>query len=529
MGKKTFFVCEFLSLAIDADGVYIETFKKGFPIGQLNDVLSRHPEINITHFAKLSNAIINAPQPPQKIGALKERIVINITDDALKAYVTYNLPVEELEMKNRDKLIKETMEQLSKHGIVFGIFNDLFFSEILSGKPYLIAEGIPAVDGSDSIIRTYEIKEPKPLVSKDGKVNFYELQLINKVKAGEWLGERIEATLGIPGKTVTGDVIKPAKGKNYPLSYDNNTVVEIYEGQKTTLYSRINGAVIYADGKIAVSDYLQIDGDVDFKTGNIKFDGFVTINGTVADGFYVEATKDIEINSPYGIGNVKGILSTNGSIYIKGGISSRDKAEIKASKNIFTKFVDNAVLSCGGSMHIGYYCKNSIINANDIVIDSPNGHIIGGNVSAEVRVLAPVIGSEIERRTIIEVRGFNRALLTKQLDEIINRINYLKCEQQMLKQKLSTYHGHSQVDDLNLKEYNMIFEKIFEIKDEINHLEEKRKLLASNLKAKGEGEICISKKAYPNCCLRIMGNTIELASQTLATTYFIQNGEIKQI
>jgi len=44
---------------------------------------------------------------------------------------------------------------------------------------------------------------------------------------------------------------------------------------------------------------------VDFKTGNINFDGFVTIKGTVADGFSVVAVKDVEILGTIGIGSVK--------------------------------------------------------------------------------------------------------------------------------------------------------------------------------------------------------------------------------
>jgi len=51
--------------------------------------------------------------------------------------------------------------------------------------------------------------------------------------------------------------------------------------------------------------HLEIDGDVDFKKGNINFDGFVTIKGTVADGFSVVAVKDVEILGTIGIGSVK--------------------------------------------------------------------------------------------------------------------------------------------------------------------------------------------------------------------------------
>jgi len=176
---------------------------------------------------------------------------------------------------------------------------------------------------------------------------------------------------------------------------------------------------------------------VDFKTGNIIFDGYVTIKGTVTDGFYVEATKDIEINSPLGLGNVKGIKSREGSIYIKGGISSKSFSEISARKNIYTKFVDNVKLSCGGTAHIGFYCINSMVEAKEVFIESIKGNIMGGQVKAEVKITVPVLGSPLEPRTVLILTGFDRKKLSKMLEDIVDRIDRIKEEQMDIKLYLS--------------------------------------------------------------------------------------------
>ena len=244
----------------------------------------------------------------------------------------------------------------------------------------------------------FNLEEPKPQIREDGKVDYYDLKLINKVKPGDWLGERINATEGIPGNSVYGTPILPSKGKNYPLLYDRNTVYEIEQGNKVVLYSKIGGAVNYSNGKIMVSNYLEIDGDVDFKTGNINFDGYVSIKGTVTDGFSVEATKDIEINCDLGLGNVKSIKSHEGSIFIKGGIASKDTAEIYAGKNVFTRFLDNVRLSCGGIVHIGFYCINSEVNAKEVFLESIRGNIIGGRINAEVKVTTAILGSNSKEK-----------------------------------------------------------------------------------------------------------------------------------
>jgi uncharacterized protein (DUF342 family) len=170
---------------------------------------------------------------------------------------------------------------------------------ICNERPILIAEGIPPENGKDSVIKMYELKDPKPEIKVDGNVDHYELHLINMVNAGDWLGERIEPTPGGPGKTVKGDVIPAMPGKKYPLMYDRSSVKEEYKDGVTVLRAARNGAVYYKGDKIGVYNHLEIDDNIDFKTGNIDFDGFVTVKGSIEDSFSVIADKDIEILGEY--------------------------------------------------------------------------------------------------------------------------------------------------------------------------------------------------------------------------------------
>ncbi|HHV99487.1 MAG TPA: DUF342 domain-containing protein [Clostridiaceae bacterium] len=529
MESRTIFSNEYLTIYENSKEIFIETYKKGFPIDELYNIMSSHPEIGLKSFKELRDSIFNAPKPPTKIGELKEPISVKISDNKMAAYLVFNLPPEQLKMENRDALIKSVMKLLEEKRIVHGIKHDILKGELVNGKQYTIAEGTPPVNGRDAVVKMYELADPKPVVGEYGKVDFYELKLINRVNIGDWLGERIEATEGIPGLTVTGEAVKPVKGRNIPLNYDKNSVHEIQLGSKTVLYSKINGAVNYSDGRISVSNHLEIDGDVNPATGNIKFDGYVTINGTVMEGFTVEVTKDIEIKGDLGISNVKSIISTGGSIFLKGGISSKKGSEIRAAKNIYAKYIDNAIVSCGGTLHIGYYCKDSVVNAREVIVDSTNGQIFGGQINVDVRIYTPILGSEIERKTVIEVRGFNRSVMESQLEHISDRINELRKEQQNLKQSLLAYKLDSQIDEIKYKEYERLLEKAYSIKEELKSLEEERKNIASYLKAKGEGEISIGKRVFPNCTLIIKKNIIEVTSPLLATTYFIQNGSVKQI
>ncbi len=517
---------EFIKIYLLADGLYIEYFKSGMTFNQLNGIITSYPQFQIIDFNVIKDAIGSAPRPPKKFGIMKERMLIKVSDDGLKATIIYNLPKKELDIKNRDSLVKETYENLSKNNIIFGIKRELFFGDLEAGKPYVIAEGEASVDGKDSVIKMYELSERKPEIKEDGKTDYYELKLINKVKAGDWLGERIEATDGFPGRTVTGVTLKTNKGKNAPLLYDKNSVYEILVNNKTTLYSKINGAANYVDGKISVSNHLEIDGDVDFNTRNIEFDGYVTVKGTVLDGFSVIATKDIEINSPLGLGNVKEIKSLEGSIFIKGGIVAKDPIQISAKNDIFTKFVNNVILRCGGIAHMGFYCINSNVYAKEVFIESTKGNIIGGNIKAELKVTAPVIGSALEVKTVVEVTGFNRNALTEKLESVVRKIESLRNEQVSLKQELSTA-SQNEMTSVEARIYNKNLLRLNEIREELKALEYERKSLTRNLRTKGDGEITITKKVFPNCTLIIKSLRTEIRSPSIATSLYYSDGELK--
>jgi len=527
MNDKILYSDEYIAIYLIVDSLYLESFKKGMPISQLNDIVNSHPEFIITDFNAIKNAINNAPQPPKKFGVLKEKISIKISEDKLKATVTYYAPKDYFDIKKRKTLMKETYEALKNNNITFGIKRDFFLSNIEAGKTYVIAEGNPCIDGEDSIIKMYQLKEAKPEIKEDGKTNYYDLKLINAVKAGDWLGERIEAKEGSPGRTVTGEIIVPRKGKQFPLLYDKNTVYEVSLNDRTVLYSKIDGAVNYVEGRITVANHLEINGDVDFNTGNIKFDGYVSINGTVTDGFSVEATKDIEINSPLGLGNVKAIRSHQGSIFIKGGIVSKNHSLIEAKKDIYTKFADNAILRCGGLVNIGFYCINSTVEAKEVCIESPKGSIIGGYTKAETKVTSAMIGSSLEVKTVVEVSGFDRDYYLKKLEDIKQNLEDLRSERQDLKKELSDA-SRQELSPNDIKMYNQLFNRLAEIQEKIKALEYEQKNINRYLRTKGNGEITVTKRIYPNCTFIVNKHQVEITKPTIATSFYCINNELKQ-
>lgn len=519
MSANIIYSDEYLAITAEKNDVFVESFKKGFTLDKVSSILSAHPEIGITNLSALRSSLMSAPVKPQKIGELRERVHLEVTPSALTATVTFNLSQDEL--NSNDILRSEILKLLDHNGIIYGINLDFLNKELRPGIPYTAAQGIPAEDGTDARITMYELRESKPEIRKDGKVDYYEMQLINRVKPGDWLGERLEATDGKTGKTVRGEEIKPVKGKTAVLNYDRNSVAEVSTEGKATLYSRLSGAVNYTSGRISVSNHLEINGDAGVSTGNIKFDGYLTIKGTILDGFTVEATRDIEINSELGLGNIKGLISTNGSIYIKGGISAKERVEVRAARNVFVKFADNARIICGETAHIGYYSLNCDISARDVIFDSSNGQVIGGHIKSEIHISVPIGGSEMERKTTLEVTGFDRQTLATRLDEVFHEIGMKKAEQQKLKSGADTGMGGTDPASLS--------DRIYLLREETKSLEEERKYIAGYLKAKGDGEISITKRLFPNCAIILGGRNAEYKPDTVMATFYLKDGEIKQI
>jgi len=529
MQQNIVFKSEFISITIRQEGFYIESYRRGMTLEQFNRLMSDHPEIKITSIMVIRNALVNAPRAPEKFGEAKERIIIDVSEDELKVYLTLCVDEEELSGSGKANLFKDIMRKLNEKGITFGIKNSVLLGNLVNNRQMLVAEGIAPVDGVDSEIKMYEMRDVKPEVKEDGNVDHYELSLINRVNAGDWLGERTDPREGSLGRTVKGSTILPAKGNLLPLFYDRNTVKEVYADGKTTLYARINGAVHYDGERIGVSNHLEITSNVDFKTGNIEFDGFLTVKGSIEDSFSVEASKDIEILGDFGLGSVKGIESKEGSIFIKGGIAGKNKAVIRSRKNIYTKFVSDTTIICEGSVHVGFYCLNSTIKAKEVILDSPRSQIIGGNIEAEIRVAASIIGSSSEKRTTVIVNGFNRKTLKSNVDKLAEIIESVKVDLVKAKQEVAVYTNTSGLS----KEQVVMFEKIkgnyFDIRDKLKLLEEERKTLINYLKTAGEGEISVLKKIYPNTMLEIKGLIKEINKPLLGTKFYAQDGQIKEM
>lgn len=521
---------DFIEITRESGLLYIKSNRQGMNLELFNKIMKDTlPNVKITNFNAIKNALLNAPTQPAAFGEERQRINISISDDVLKAYMTLYVTSEDLSPINRTKLVKEIIDALAQAGVNYGIKTMLLAGDLKSGIEYLVAEGLPAINGEDAKIKLYEIAAPQPQIIDSGNVNHYELNLINRVNIGDWLGERMDPTPGFPGKNVRGKEIPPIPGRNLPLLYDRISVKEEYKDGITTLLSKKNGAVYYKGDTIGVYDYLEIKGDINFSTGNIDFDGFLSVKGTIEDNFSVVANKDIEILGDYGVGAADKITSREGNVYIKGGIAGKNKAIVRCHKNLYVKYLSDITVECEGSVYIGFYCMNSNIRAKQVIVDSPRGRISGGQIDAEIRVSAAEIGTRAETRTMIRVRGFDRNSMKTQLDEAIEKMNEAKNAISVVKQHLQVYGSTSDLSPEQRKNFEDLRNRYADIKDELKELEYTYKNLNEYLKTPGDGAVIAKTRIYPKVRVEIKGQSEEILKEAAMITYYNRDNHLQTL
>lgn len=520
---------ENVEIILEEDQVYIKVLQKQYELSAFQEVLKDFPRIKITQFIALKAAITNAIDQLVNIGEYKPIVELSVSNDHLKAYAILNLTNAQFKDYDKKELIALIVDKCKDEGIIFGIdFNEIMTNMIPLEK-FVIAKGLLPTAGEEAIIHLYEIDDLKPQIFEDGKVNHYELNLINKVNRGDWVGERIEPTHGIPGKSVYGAIVPAIPGKQHKLVYDKKTITEILneDETKTTLTAKRVGAVVYENGILAICNYLEIDGKVSFETGNIDFDGHVEVKNSVEDNFSVKADQNIQIMGKIGLGGIDTIESREGSIYIRGGIAGKNKAKIICDGDLYTKFAADCTIECKGSVNIGYYAMNTNIKAKEVILESYNSKIIGGTIEATIRVVSGEIGSRADVPTSIKVTGFNRIAYKEEYDNINILIEQTKEQITYLNQKLSIYSPNN----LDSKQRQILsdLEEAFEgLNKKLKMLYEKKKKYISYLHSKGDGEIQVQKSIYTNVTLEVC-NHLHVVNKIshLPVSYYVINNEFK--
>lgn len=369
-----------------------------------------------------------------------------------KAEVTQNgLRLKPAWRMSRDKMIlrvevdqtdfagKEvTLERMRTHlpSVLEAIEEQLDFTPVVealeksaaTGKSVTatVAEGILPDEGRAAHLElSFNAGNAAGTLRDDGSMDFRERADLHAVDEGFELGKLFPAKAGEFGYDLFGNPIKPqevekirVKGGPGVTSTVDNEGVTIFTAART-------GVARFVDGTLEVVDLLEIPGDVDYETGNIRAEqGSIHIKGDVKSGFLVECSGDVVID---GVVEEADIIA--GGLVIAGGVIMNGDNSIKAEGDVSAHFFRNANIEAGGEVSADQEISLcNVTAAGKVSVLGAQGIISGGHIISGDDIHASVIGNKACLETCVEIRmpstvGDNLNAAQKEFKEELERLD----------------------------------------------------------------------------------------------------------
>ena len=194
----------------------------------------------------------------------------------------------------------EIHQELQKSGVIFGINEEAVFRFSLDpGDPVVVARGVPPAPGRDGYLEVlFNQKDPARVLDVEtDTVDFRETSDIISVDADDLLVRAYPPEDGTEGIAVTGEAIQPPKPKAVTLQAGK----EVYlGGEGDRAYAKVSGRPWVREAgqlKIVHCEPVYVhQGDVDIKTGHLRFKGDVRIHGNVCEAMEVEVAGNLEVH-----------------------------------------------------------------------------------------------------------------------------------------------------------------------------------------------------------------------------------------
>jgi uncharacterized protein (DUF342 family) len=296
--------------------------------------------------------------------------------------------------------LKEVEIALKKRNVRAGIDWNLLSAALRDKKPgpHLAAQKKPAKQGEPArILQKVNFNDlNKPKLLEDGRVDFRSLDQILQVKTGQTLAIKMPHGLGEKGTELDGTELPAIPGEDLDLSGGENTLLS---GDGRELTSALDGfAYIDSEGRLSVGALFVVDGDVNFKCGNINYQGDVLIRGNVMADFVVQATGSIQIE-----GDVEAAqILAGANLTIDGGVFGREKAKLQAKNILRVRSAQDCSLKAE-KLEFERTLKNCTIDCGILLSKSPNSMLSSCQIKVSKIAQIVKVGPSGANPTQIEV------------------------------------------------------------------------------------------------------------------------------
>ncbi|HBE02794.1 MAG: hypothetical protein A2096_03730 [Spirochaetes bacterium GWF1_41_5] len=253
----------------------------------------------------------------------------------------------------------------------------------------------------------FHVKSLKPEentgnIRAESRVDFHEFSPFQEIQEQTLIAEKITARPGSPGIDISGKTIPVPELIDKPFKPGENIIVE--EKEDRTLYrAGITGILTLHENSCAISSDLQIKGNVDLSTGNIKYSRNIIIDGNVSASFSVQSGGDITIK-----GSVEDNtrISCSGNLKIEKGLLGINTTAV-VQGNAEIDFIQDAYVRAGKKLIIGNYLYNARVFCHDLEVQGKNikhntkGAVVGGKANAFCSMLLHSAGSPAVKTELV--------------------------------------------------------------------------------------------------------------------------------
>ncbi len=396
----------FFQIVVKQDGTYLKLYaaEQGGEAVSYEEISKYLMDRNIFEYDKLAigRALTANEEDEVRIAEaltiiLDETVRVTISEDRMYAVARFYPPSDGGKLMEKDDIVS----MLVRSGVKYGL-NEEAIENYLKDRRYctnyILARATFPVQGHDATI-TYHFNTnltQKPKRNEDGSVDFHQLDLISHCSKNQLLATLDPMDPGKPGIDVCGTVLRPNKVTNRVLRHGKNVFLS-EDGLK--MYSKVDGHVSLVDGRVFVSDSLEVAADVDASTGDIDYEGNVIVKGNVITGFSIRAKGNVEVN-----GVVEGAyIEAGGQIVLKRGMQGMNKGVLRANGNIITKFIENAEVVAGGHVSTESILHSKVSAKGDVIVGGKRGFVTGGEIRSATMISVKTAGSQMGTSTLLEV------------------------------------------------------------------------------------------------------------------------------
>ena len=453
---------------------------------------------------------------------------IKISDDKLEAFIVLqdiHDPIDEESIKNL----------LQAHNITFGIKEEaltLLSSQDHKSLKHLIAQGIPAENGSDSstvfYFNTTPFIEREPLRREDDSLDYYNKGPIEHVLEGDKIAKMIPPTPGIEGTTVTGETIPAIEGKFVPLFADATIQ---YSEDDLFFRSLKSGHPILKNNKLNILSLFEVK-NIDLSTGNIDYPGDVLVLGDINSGFSVNTKKNLEIR-----GSVhQAKVCAKGNIVCVGGKILGEEGSLIAGGNITIPFIDGGAAEAGDSLTIHRHIINAQISVNNSILCNQNeGLILGGKLKATNLIETFILGCENETKTEVILNNMTERLARlKEIEttrkehnkELSNGYAAFKKLEKLIKNKNFTNNMNEQSYKA-LNTYKQMLDRREKMQQELKDQQKEKEEISTSLKFGASPELYVYGTVFPKTFITINNSRIIIKNALANIKFTAFNNEIQ--